>query len=91
MAFFCEHCKSHNPETSCVEDGLNGWPYGSEQERSLKDDDCHKPCCPDCGVAIGGLHHIGCDYEICRECGKQMIDIHLTGCSVYAKFEGDDE
>jgi hypothetical protein len=32
--------------------------------------------CHDCGVAAGGLHHVGCDMEICPRCGGQFL-----GCS----------
>lgn len=29
--------------------------------------------CHDCGVAIGGFHHTGCDWEICPKCGGQRF------------------
>jgi hypothetical protein len=32
--------------------------------------------CHDCGIAAGGVHHVGCDMEICPRCGGQFF-----GCS----------
>jgi len=29
--------------------------------------------CPDCGVAIGGFHHSGCEQERCPKCDGQLI------------------
>ena len=29
--------------------------------------------CPDCSVVLGGLHHVGCDWEQCPRCGGQFI------------------
>lgn len=28
--------------------------------------------CPDCGVAVGEVHHGRCDEEICPKCGQLM-------------------
>jgi hypothetical protein len=33
--------------------------------------------CGDCGVARGGLHHLGCDIQRCPVCGRQMF---TCGC-----------
>jgi hypothetical protein len=33
--------------------------------------------CGDCGVAPGGVHHLGCDLEDCPACGRQLI---TCGC-----------
>jgi hypothetical protein len=29
--------------------------------------------CGDCGVAVGGFHHPGCDIQRCALCGGQMF------------------
>lgn len=33
--------------------------------------------CGDCGVAVGGNHHPGCDMEKCPRCAGQLIS---CGC-----------
>lgn len=35
--------------------------------------------CPDCWVAVGGLHHIGCDWEQCPRCDGQFIGCDCGG------------
>jgi len=37
--------------------------------------------CGDCGVAVGGWHHPGCDLAECPACGGQLI---TCGCWVEA-------
>ena len=32
-----------------------------------------KPCCPDCGAAIGERHRPECDIERCPHCGWQAL------------------
>jgi len=34
--------------------------------------------CHDCGIAVGGVHHIDCDMEICPRCEGQFL-----GCSCF--------
>ena len=40
---------------------------------SARDRACH-----DCGVAPGGIHHLGCDDELCPACHRQLIS---CGCA----------
>ena len=42
--------------------------------------------CHDCGVASGGLHHIGCDMARCPVCEGQMIS-----CGCRFDEDGDDD
>jgi hypothetical protein len=39
--------------------------------------------CDDCGVARGGLHHLGCDLQRCPRCTGQLIS---CGC----RFDEDE-
>lgn len=41
--------------------------------------------CGDCGVAVGGSHHLGCGVERCPRCGGQRI-----GCDC-GSMEEDNE
>jgi hypothetical protein len=52
----------------------NRIPYGHEADGYgfPLPDRCH-----DCGVAKGGLHHMGCDMEICPHCGRQLLTCDL--------------
>lgn len=35
--------------------------------------------CHDCGVAPGGIHHLGCDCERCPNCRGQLISCDCEG------------
>lgn len=40
--------------------------------------------CHDCGIQLGGIHHLGCDMEICPRC-KEMGEEHsqLISCGCF--------
>jgi hypothetical protein len=53
---------------SCLRDE-DAIPYGRESYfNSELPTRCH-----DCGVAVGGVHHPGCDMEACPACHGQLI------------------
>lgn len=43
--------------------------------------------CPDCGVAIGGFHHLGCDIQRCPVCRQQLISCECR----WDEFDDDDD
>lgn len=75
----CKRCNGEMREVdSCINRiiTINGVqyvpiPYGKEETRiefSIYSTRCH-----DCNVAIGGVHHVGCDVEECPACHEQLI------------------
>src|SRR5688572_27289451 len=70
----CIHCSQDmTTATSCTVDVLylDGRPV--DVPPHLDDDAGSGGACPDCGVELGGLHHLGCDRQDCPSCGRQLI------------------
>jgi len=60
---------------------LDAIRYGDPRERwgSPPDPQCH-----DCGVALGELHHWGCDMAQCPNCDRQLL-----GCKCDMRSEAE--
>lgn len=43
--------------------------------------------CPDCGVKVGGFHHLGCDVQACPRCRRQLIS---CGCD-WDEFPAEED
>jgi hypothetical protein len=68
----CADCRQEMGEADSCSDPLvtlGGRTYARSREHFREPDGrCH-----DCGIAHGGLHHMGCDVERCPVCGGQLI------------------
>ena len=42
------------------------------------------PRCPECNVAAGGFHHVGCGMEVCPRCGGWWIYCKCNGTKMPA-------
>lgn len=79
MIPICDRCGANmDTATSCIEPpypgGLEPVRYGDEQRfgpewrRLAAAERCH-----DCGVALFGTHHVGCDVAECALCHQQLF------------------
>lgn len=71
----CKYCNQEMTDAntrSCTETMVE-FPDGTKREAILYHDEDGKRC-HDCGIAPGGTHHPGCDWE---RCGGQLI---ACGC-----------
>lgn len=52
--------------------------------------------CGDCGVQVGGFHHLGCDMQRCPRCRRQLLSCgcpfdELGGEQADEDLDGEDE
>lgn len=75
----CSRCKKEmcNPNTkTCETYKVVNFPDGIKMAPIPYTTPDPNIRCHDCGIAAGGVHHLGCDMEICPRCGGQFL-----GCS----------
>jgi hypothetical protein len=53
------------------------FPDGAELPQVPFNEPLGRGRCHDCGIALGGVHHPGCDAERCPKCDGQLIS---CGC-----------
>ena len=85
----CFRCKKEMCDEStitCREYNIVNFPDGKKMAPVPYTPIDTKIRCHDCGVAAGGVHHVGCDMEICPRCGGPFL-----GCSCFVKAKDNDE
>ncbi len=71
----CLHCKGEMRDAATVSCAVNPieFPDGQRLPQVPYANEDGRQRCHDCYVAIGGVHHVGCDMEVCPKCGFQLI------------------
>ena len=85
----CPECgREMTTGASCTVEALHqhGRRYELARFRPQADDGPAARRCGDCGVAAGGLHHLGCDLQSCQVCGDQLLS-----CGCLFDEDGDIE
>lgn len=74
---FCEHemlTGESCDHVTIIIAGQHYEPVRYGRERFWQEASIQPPAyCDDCGVAIGGIHHEGCDMEECPLCHGQLL------------------
>lgn len=65
----CERCEQEMLEAETCTASEPRIVYGMEGVHDVPD---YAPRCPDCSVALGGIHHLRCDVEKCPICGASQ-------------------
>jgi hypothetical protein len=88
----CEWCKSEmNGSVTCIPEPIETDSGIFERVRYGKERDRYR-IMPrgrprgDCGVALGGFHHPGCDLEECPRCVGQLFT-----CGCYLDYDDEDD
>jgi len=81
----CSFCgKETEGASSCIESfiRINGKDYAPLPFKKKNDTVFTKgreARCADCNILPGGLHHVGCAFEICPKCGGKWLGCVCSG------------
>jgi hypothetical protein len=88
----CKSCGRSMPSAiSCTRAEIT-FPDGTTFDRLPYFSEDGGDRCHDCGIAVGGFHHMdpsgaGCDVELCPRCGGQLLLCYSMGtCDRKALF-----